>query len=106
MTTVAEGGATRGSRSEPSARIEVKDLVVRYAGDVVAVNGVGFSVRHGEHVTLLGPSGCGKTTTLRAIAGLEPPSAGSITIEDRVVYSADARINVPAESRGVSTSST
>lgn len=85
-----------------SARIEVEDLVVRYAGDVVAVNGVSFCVGPGEHVTLLGPSGCGKTTTLRAIAGLEPPSGGRIGIEGRTMYSARERINVPAEKRGVS----
>jgi ABC-type Fe3+/spermidine/putrescine transport system ATPase subunit len=82
-------------------RIEVKDLVVRY-GEQVAVNGVSFTVGRGEHVTLLGPSGCGKTTTLRAIAGLEQPSAGSITIDGRAMYDAGQRRNVPAEQRGVS----
>jgi len=83
------------------ARIEVADLVVHY-GDVPAVNGVSFTVGQGEHVTLLGPSGCGKTTTLRAIAGLEEPSAGSIRIDGTAVYSAAERRNVPAERRGVS----
>jgi ABC-type Fe3+/spermidine/putrescine transport system ATPase subunit len=83
------------------ARIEVRDLVVRY-GDVAAVNGVSFTVGQGEHVTLLGPSGCGKTTTLRAIAGLEEPSGGSIHIDGETVYSAAQRRNVPAERRGVS----
>ena len=91
-----------GPERQKAARIEVKDLVVRYAGDVVAVNGVSFTVGHGEHVTLLGPSGCGKTTTLRAIAGLEPPEGGFIGIEGRAMYSAAERINVPAEHRGVS----
>ena len=91
-----------GPGDKTSTRIEIKDLVVRYAGDVLAVNGVSFDVGRGEHVTLLGPSGCGKTTTLRSIAGLEPPSGGSITIDGRVVYSAKDRINIPAESRGVS----
>jgi iron(III) transport system ATP-binding protein len=84
-----------------SGRIEVRDLVVRY-GDVPAVNGVSFNVAQGEHVTLLGPSGCGKTTTLRAIAGLEEPSGGSIRIAGETMYSADERRNVPAEKRGVS----
>ena len=83
------------------ARIEIRDLVVRY-GDVPAVNGVSFTVGQGEHVTLLGPSGCGKTTTLRAIAGLEEPSGGSIRINGEAVYSAAERRNVPAEKRGVS----
>ncbi|MEZ5815552.1 MAG: ABC transporter ATP-binding protein [Hyphomicrobiaceae bacterium] len=91
-----------GSEDQTTHRIEVEGLVVRYAGDVMAVNGVSFDVGRGEHVTLLGPSGCGKTTTLRAIAGLEPPSGGRIGIEGRTMYSAADRINIPAESRGVS----
>jgi iron(III) transport system ATP-binding protein len=84
-----------------ATRIEVTDLVVRY-GDAVAVNGVSFTVGRGEHLTLLGPSGCGKTTTLRAIAGLEQPSSGSITIDGQAMFDAAARRNVPAEQRGVS----
>ena len=90
------------SEHEKTTRIEVKDLVVRYAADVIAVNGVSFTVAKGEHVTLLGPSGCGKTTTLRTIAGLETPSAGSIHIDGRAMYSAAERTNVMAEKRGVS----
>jgi iron(III) transport system ATP-binding protein len=82
-------------------RIEVKDLVVRY-GDQVAVNGVSFTVDRGEHLTLLGPSGCGKTTTLRAIAGLEQPSGGSIRIDGQTMYDAAQRRTVPTEQRGVS----
>jgi iron(III) transport system ATP-binding protein len=88
------------ARSENDG-IEVADLVVRY-GEVPAVKGVSFTVAQGEHVTLLGPSGCGKTTTLRAIAGLEQPSGGSIRINDETVYSAALRRNIPAEKRGVS----
>jgi ABC-type Fe3+/spermidine/putrescine transport system ATPase subunit len=84
-----------------TTRIEVRDLVVRY-GDQVAVNGVSFTVGRGEHLTLLGPSGCGKTTTLRAIAGLEQPSGGSITIDGQAMYDAGQRRNVPTEQRGVS----
>ncbi len=40
--------------------------------------GVGFTVAEGEVVTLLGRNGMGKTTTVRAILGLTPPSAGSV----------------------------
>jgi iron(III) transport system ATP-binding protein len=82
-------------------QIEVDGLIVHY-GDVMAVKGVSFAVRRGEHLTLLGPSGCGKTTTLRAIAGLEHPSAGEIRIGGRTVYSSSRRVNVPTEKRGVS----
>ena len=42
-------------------------------GAAPAVNDVSFTISPGTLVTLLGPSGCGKTTTLRMIAGLEPP---------------------------------
>jgi iron(III) transport system ATP-binding protein len=82
-------------------RIEVTGLVVRY-GEAIAVDGIGFDIAPGELVTLLGPSGCGKTTTLRAVAGLETPSSGSIRLNDETVYSAAERRNVPTEKRGVS----
>src|SRR5256885_5990783 len=82
--------------------IEVENLEIRY-GDVPAVRGVSFSVQPGEQVTLLGPSGCGKTTTLRAIPGLEQPSAGEIRIGGAPGYSSAQGINIPAEKRGLST---
>lgn len=50
---------------------------------VEALAEVSFSVEAGEVVTLLGPSGCGKTTLLRMIAGLESPSSGAITVNNR-----------------------
>ena len=67
-----------------------------------AVRGVSFSVQPGEQLTLLGPSGCGKTTSLRAIAGLEQPTAGEIHIGGAPVYSSAQRVNIPAEKRGLS----
>jgi iron(III) transport system ATP-binding protein len=84
-----------------AAPIEVEDLRIQY-GNVVAVRGVSFAVRPGEQLTLLGPSGCGKTTTLRALAGLERPTAGTIRVGGQVVYSSAQRIDIPAEKRGLS----
>src|SRR3954451_15551322 len=81
--------------------IGVKNLHIHY-GEVPAVRGVSFEVAPGEQLTLLGPSGCGKTTTLRAIAGLEPPSAVKIRIGSAPVYSSAQRVNIPAEKRGLS----
>ena len=71
-------------------------------GPVQAVRSLSFSARRGEVVTLLGPSGCGKTTTLRAIAGLETPSAGRMVLDGRTVFDATAGIDLPPERRGVS----
>src|SRR4029079_6021872 len=87
--------------SAPTPHIEVHGLELYY-GSVPAVRGVSFNVLPGEQLTLLGPSGCGKTTTLRAIAGLEQPTAGEIRIDGNLVYSSEARINIRAEKRGLS----
>lgn len=54
-------------------------------GEVPAVVGVDLEVRDGELLVLVGPSACGKTTTLRLIAGLETPDAGTIRIGDVIV---------------------
>src|SRR5215469_5970490 len=59
--------------------IEVQGLAKRY-GDFVAVRDLSFSVRPGEVLGLVGPNGAGKTSTLRCIAGIIPPSEGSIRI--------------------------
>ena len=87
--------------SVPKPHIEIRQLEIFY-GNVPAVRGVSFNVLPGEQLTLLGPSGCGKTTTLRAIAGLEQPTAGEIRIDGNIVYSSEARINIRAEKRGLS----
>jgi ABC-type Fe3+/spermidine/putrescine transport system ATPase subunit len=89
------------NRDARKAHIEVEKLEIHY-GDVPAVRGVSFVVHPGEQLTLLGPSGCGKTTTLRAIAGLEQPSAGEIRIGGAPVYSSAQGVNIPAEKRGLS----
>lgn len=47
---------------------------------VVAVEGFSLEVEPGEFVSFLGPSGCGKTTTLRMVAGFEPPTSGTIRL--------------------------
>src|ERR1041385_5782650 len=53
--------------------------------EVRAVNNVSLTVEDKEFVVLVGPSGCGKSTTLRMIAGLEEISAGTISIDGRIV---------------------
>ncbi|MCU0478030.1 MAG: ABC transporter ATP-binding protein [Chloroflexi bacterium] len=68
----------------PVPRVELAD-VSRWYGNVVAVNGVTFSL--GAGVTgLLGPNGAGKSTLLHMIAGLLHPSAGAVTVDGRPTY--------------------
>ncbi len=64
--------------------LKVEDVHVSF-GDVRAVDGVSFDVAHGECVGLVGESGCGKSTMARSIIGLETPSQGQITYEDKDV---------------------
>ncbi|CAN5853042.1 sn-glycerol-3-phosphate ABC transporter ATP-binding protein UgpC [soil metagenome] len=59
--------------------------ISKHFGAVKAVDDVSFEIEDGEFICLLGPSGCGKTTSLRMIAGLEPPTEGRIFIGDREV---------------------
>jgi len=68
------------------ASLRVRDLSKRFSavdGEVIAVDRVSFDVAGGEFFTMVGASGCGKTTTLRMIAGLEPPTSGTITMGGR-----------------------
>lgn len=81
--------------------LEVDKLTKSFSLGSAAVNNVSFGVEAGKIVTLLGPSGCGKTTTLRCIAGLETPTAGTIRIDREVVTSVERAILVPPERRNV-----
>jgi ABC-type Fe3+/spermidine/putrescine transport system ATPase subunit len=83
-----------------SVPVTVERLTMSY-GAVQAVGGISFHVAPGRTVTLLGPSGCGKTTTLRCIAGLEVPTAGRITVGDRVVFDDASNIFVEPERRNI-----
>jgi zinc/manganese transport system ATP-binding protein len=59
--------------------VELRDAAVR-AGDRTLWSGVDLTVESGEFVAVLGPNGVGKSTLVRAILGLLPPSAGSISV--------------------------
>ncbi|MEI6533874.1 MAG: ABC transporter ATP-binding protein, partial [Verrucomicrobiaceae bacterium] len=61
------------------------DGLAKQFGQTKVVNNFSLSIPKGDFVSLLGPSGCGKTTVLRMLAGLETPSAGSITIDGKDV---------------------
>ncbi len=79
---------TSGPAATPPAfaaePVSIRGLSVEL-GDLQAVRDASLDVEAGRVLALLGPSGCGKTTLLRAIAGLQRPTTGSIMIGDQVV---------------------
>ena len=64
------------------------ERVTKRFGTFVAVDDLSLTIPSGSFFALLGPSGCGKTTTLRMVAGLEEPTAGTILIGDDDVTNA------------------
>ncbi len=64
--------------------VAIEGLRVAY-GDTRVLDDVSLRIPRGSLVAVLGPSGCGKTTLLRAVAGLLPVSAGTITVGGRLV---------------------
>ncbi|HUN21634.1 MAG TPA: ABC transporter ATP-binding protein [Anaerolineales bacterium] len=64
-------------------------------GTSVAVQDFNLSAEKGEFISFLGPSGCGKTTTLRMIAGFEPPTSGEILLQGKNIT------HTPANKRNV-----
>ena len=71
------------------ARVHVENVGLRFAPPgrppVKAVQNVSLEVADQEFVAIVGPSGCGKSSLLSLIAGLHPPSSGTIRVDDRVV---------------------
>ena len=62
------------------AAVEISDLVVRYRGGPVAVDGLSLSAEPGCVLALLGPNGAGKTSTLEVAEGYRRPTAGSVRV--------------------------
>ncbi len=59
---------------------------------LTAVQGVSFSIRDGEVVSLIGPSGCGKSTLLNIGSGLTPPSEGAAFVDGAQVSGPNAQV--------------
>ena len=68
--------------------VQVNNVDLTYQapdGEIDALHGINFEISDGEFVSIVGPSGCGKSTLLSIIAGLEPASSGSVSVDGDVV---------------------
>jgi putative ABC transport system ATP-binding protein len=76
------------------APIRIEALSKHYetrAGVVRAMDGVTLEVEPGASLAVTGPSGCGKSTLLGLMAGLESPSAGSVSLGGHAISSLSER---------------
>jgi NitT/TauT family transport system ATP-binding protein len=81
VTTQQPPSGTQHQDVDVERWIEIHDLDKIYrprkSAPVTALQGISFTVRQGEFVSLVGPSGCGKTTMLKILAGLIPKTSGT-----------------------------
>ena len=80
-----------------AANVSLKKLsksFTRKGRELSVIKDVNLDIKSGEIVALLGPSGCGKSTLLRLIAGLEVPTSGEVTIDERKIVGLDDRCSI------------
>lgn len=71
--------------------LKVEHIRCQYDGQAV-IDDISFDIDNGDICCLLGPSGCGKTTALRAIAGFQPISHGTISLNGQLLSSASSLV--------------
>ena len=82
------------------ASVRFEHVSISY-GPKKIINDLNLSIDDSEIMGIIGPSGCGKTTIIRALCGFIKPDTGNIYIGDQLVFSADKRVNIPPERRGI-----
>ncbi|MER1966475.1 ABC transporter ATP-binding protein [Castellaniella sp. GW247-6E4] len=80
--------------------LDIQGMCVAY-GPIEAVRGIDLEIAPGEVVALVGSNGAGKSTTLKAIMGLQQPSAGQILFDDKQI---DALSTAEIVARGITLS--
>ena len=102
MSSTLDSGAGTGhaeAHGRRAADVVISGVSVSYDGTTPAVHDADLTVPQGSTTALLGPSGCGKTSLLRAVAGLERPVGGTISIGGRAM--SGPRTWVPPQRRHV-----
>jgi iron complex transport system ATP-binding protein len=77
-----EPAAPEPSRTTSTPALSCDGLCVGY-GSRIVLSGVSLDILPGHWTSVVGPNGCGKSTLLRALAGLQPARAGSISLQGR-----------------------
>jgi len=79
---------------EPSSdgRVELVDVGFEYVADHPVLRGFSLRVAPGEHVALVGPSGAGKTTLAKVVAGIHPPTFGTVHAGDVVLATQEVHV--------------
>ncbi len=78
-----------------------KDFFTLRRGKVHALRNINLEIEAGSFFVVLGPSGCGKSTLMNIVAGIEKPSAGEISIGDKMVVSVEKKINLSPKERDI-----
>ena len=87
------GGRRHAEPVQGAAALAARSVTARYPGDSSpALSEVSLRVSAGSRVALVGPNGSGKSTLLKAVAGLLPPSSGSIRIYGNLVGACHHRV--------------
>lgn len=81
----------RISEKQPGLAGTIQHLLRRRHRDVLAVDGISFTIEPGEIVGFLGPNGAGKTTTLKMLTGLIHPSGGELEVAGHQPFRREAR---------------
>lgn len=71
---------TEGEREPVTEHLVAEDVQYAYRAGVPVLHGISLDLRVGERLAIVGPSGAGKSTFGRMLAGVHPPSAGSVTV--------------------------
>jgi NitT/TauT family transport system ATP-binding protein len=92
--TIAQPIAAGSAFASRDSVIDIADLSLSFQtrdGPVQALSKIDLRVQRGEFVSFIGPSGCGKTTLLRAIADLETPTSGALSVNGMSAQEARAK---------------
>ncbi|MGI6850685.1 ABC transporter ATP-binding protein [Mesorhizobium sp. 1B3] len=71
-------------QGRPKNAIDIEGVTQRF-GSFQALDTVDLVIPDGQFLSVLGPSGCGKSTLMRAVAGLVPPTTGTVRIAGEIV---------------------